>query len=135
MVYIKITHLHLKSPDRRKHTLQLSTPLGTRWRIQQNSTQARLELMQQNELHHPLPQFKVILKTGIASDQRPLCFIFRSITMVEKLHQFQQPSTNSWEKQFWKRFVMNKSIYGKSFSVLDLFVLLYWFIHCSIHCE
>ena len=56
------------------------------------------EFSQQNELHHPLPQFKVVLGTGITSHKRPLCFVLLSVTMVEKLHQVQHLSMSSWEK-------------------------------------
>ena len=59
----------------------------------------------QNELHHPLSQFKVVLGTRNASHQRPSRFVVRSIVMVEKLHQVQHLSTYSCEKRFWKRFL------------------------------
>ena len=45
--------------------------------------------MQENKLHYPLPQFKIVLATGIASHQLPLNFVVRSITMVENLQQRQ----------------------------------------------
>ena len=45
--------------------------------------------MQQDELHYPLPQFKVVLGSGIVSHQRPSCFAIRSIAMVEKLCQLE----------------------------------------------
>ena len=62
------------------------------------------EFTQQNELHHSLPKFKVVLGTGIASHHRLSCFAVRSIAMVEKLHQLQHSSTYSCKKS-WKRFL------------------------------
>ena len=93
------------SLDSRKHAQQLSTLLVARWRIQQTSTQARPEFTQQNELHHPLMQFKVVLGTGIASHQLPSCFIIWSIAMVEKLHQLQHLPTYSCKQWCCKRFL------------------------------
>ena len=58
-----------------------------RWRIQQTSTQTRPEFTQRNELHHSLPQFKVVLGIGVTSHQCLSCFVVRSIAMVKKLHQ------------------------------------------------
>ena len=84
--------------------------------------------MQQNELHHPPPQFKAVLGTGIVPRQRPSCFVVRSIDMVEKLHQLQHSSTYSSEKWFGKRFfkLVNSAVFGKSF--IWLFVLLFSYI-------
>ena len=144
------------SPDKRKHTYQLSKSLVTRWRIQQNSTQVFPEFTQQNELHHPLLQFQFVLKSRIASHQRPSCFIFRSITMVEKL----QPTSTSilgnvqlrkmiLEKislSWWTTRSLVSLLYVSLFLCIDsfvdsfivpkflsfcLFVHMYWFIHFS----
>ena len=81
--------------------------LGTRWRIQQTSTQARPKFIQQKELHYSLPQLKVALGTGIASHQHLSCSVVQSITMVEKLHQLQHSSVYNSKKMILKKIYLS----------------------------
>ena len=62
------------------HTDYPSAP--ERLQIEENilSYYQRYLLHKKNELDHPLPHFKVVLGTGIASHQCPSCFIVWSIT-------------------------------------------------------
>ena len=78
--------------------------------------------MPQNELHQPLSQFEAVLGTGIASHQRPSCFIVRSIPMVEKLHQH-KIAKNDAEKDFFT--LINKAVFSKSFY---LYVYLFFYV-------
>ena len=87
--------------------------------------------MQQNELHHSLPKFKVVLGTGIASHHCLSCFAVRSIAMVEKLHQLNIrqhiAAKNHSERDFFK--LMKNAVFSKSFIYLFVLLRSYILIH------
>ena len=99
--------------------------LGTRWRIQQTSTQARPKFIQQKELHYSLPQLKVALGTGIASHQHLSCSVVQSITMVEKLHQLQHSSAYNSKKMILKKIYLSWWTTQSLASLLYVYLFLY----------
>ena len=106
---------------------------------------------QQNELYHPLPQFKVVLGTGIVSQPTSLVFC---CSIDEKLHQFQHSISIQLQKMilkniflsWWRISSLVKLLYVYLFFILIywlqvtlflyvyLFLCIYPFIHCMWRC-
>ena len=86
--------------------------------------------MQQNELHHPLPQFKVLLGQlqGLPLTNIHRILLFNQFPWLKNFNTCQcTAAKNNFEKDFFK--LMNTAVFGKSFMCLFVLLCSYILIH------
>ena len=125
------------SSDRRKHTYRLSTSLVTAWRNQQTTHKFVLNLRNKTNyiIHHRNIMLYLEVELRLTNFHRIV--LFNQTPWLENYINFNTRKRTAGKYNFGKDFfkLINNVVFDKSFLALGLYVLMYWFIHCFIHCS